>query len=81
MLTSNTSVKSRKGHEPVFSIAHELVLNNFRSIYPTGLDDPALMSATMVTFVFAVTGAIDGEFLEYQSQAFEFYSCKDGFSG
>lgn len=65
----NNSDKARQATESVFSVADELVLLNFRSIFRTGLDDPALLNATMLTFSFAVTGVIDLECLGYQRQA------------
>jgi hypothetical protein len=33
------------------------------------LGDPALLNAAMLTFAFAVTGAIDRELLKYHTQA------------
>lgn len=68
-LTLHDVDKTRQAAEPVFSIADELVLQNLRLILQAGLDDSALLNATMLTFAFAVTGAIDQECLEYQSQA------------
>lgn len=48
-------------------ISDELVLQNFRSVLRTGLDDHALLSAVMLTFTFAITtGSIDAECLGYQ---------------
>ena len=48
----------------------ELAFQNFRSVFRTGLVDPALLNAIMLSFVFAVTGGrINRECLGYQSQA------------
>ncbi|KAH8894747.1 hypothetical protein GQ53DRAFT_839695 [Thozetella sp. PMI_491] len=60
--------KSSKAAGPVFSLADELVLQNYRSIFRTGLDDPALLNAAMLTFAFAMTGTVDHEFLAYHSR-------------
>lgn len=61
--------KLKQAAEPIFSVGDELVLLNFHSIFRTGLADPALLNATMLTFAFAASGTIDQEFLRYQSQA------------
>ncbi|KPM35519.1 hypothetical protein AK830_g11061 [Neonectria ditissima] len=62
--------KARQAPEPVFSVAEELAFQNFRSVFRTGLVDPALLSAVMLSFAFAVTGGnIDQECLGYQGQA------------
>jgi hypothetical protein len=67
---SNGSDKVRQAPEPVFSIAEELAFQNFRSVFRTGLVEPALLNAVMLSFVFAVTeGSIDRECLRYQGQA------------
>jgi len=55
---------------PVFTTADELVLLNFRSVFRSNLDDPALLNAVMLTFSFAATGSFDLESLGYQSHAF-----------
>ncbi|MCJ1223713.1 hypothetical protein MMC12_000356 [Toensbergia leucococca] len=62
--------KARQAPEPVFSVVEELAFQNFRSVFRTGLVDPALLNAIMLSFVFAVTGGrINRECLGYQSQA------------
>lgn len=66
---TNDTGKTKQAAEPIFSVGDELVLLNFHSIFQTGLADPALLNATMLTFAFAVSGTIDREFLRYQSQA------------
>jgi hypothetical protein len=67
---NNCSDKARQAPEPVFSIAAELAFQDFRSVFRTGLVDPALLNAIMLSFVFAVTGgSIDRECLGYQGQA------------
>ncbi|CAG8896685.1 unnamed protein product [Penicillium egyptiacum] len=56
--------------ELVFSVADELVLQNFRSILRNGLDDNALLSAIMLTFSFTITASMTSrECLEYQNEA------------
>ena len=46
------------------------MLQNFRSVLRKGLDDHALLSAFMLTFIFAVTASsIDREYLGYRSEA------------
>lgn len=46
------------------------MLQNFRSVFRSGLDDHALLNAVMLTFLFAATnGSIDGEGLRYQGKA------------
>ena len=59
--------------EPVFSIAEELTFQDCRSVFRTGLTDPALLNAVMLSLVFEVNGgSIDRECLGYQSQAIGF---------
>jgi hypothetical protein len=73
MLTTNVLDKARQAPEPVFSVAEELAFQNFRSVFRTGLVDPALLNAVMLSFAFAVTGgSIDRECLGYQSQAISY---------
>ncbi|KAK0724292.1 hypothetical protein B0H67DRAFT_640860 [Lasiosphaeris hirsuta] len=63
--------KARQAPEPVFTFEHEFAFQNFRSVFLTGfLVDPAILSAVMLSFAFAVTGGtIDQECLGYQGQA------------
>ncbi|KIX00586.1 uncharacterized protein Z518_09651 [Rhinocladiella mackenziei CBS 650.93] len=62
--------KARQASEPVFSVANELAYHSFHAVFQSGLDDPALVNAVMLTFAFAATeGIIDRECLGYQSQA------------
>lgn len=62
--------KFQQPTEPVFSVADELVLQNFRSVIRKGLDDNALLSAAMLTFLFTATaGMTSRECLEYQNKA------------
>lgn len=69
-LTIYAPDKARQAPEPVFSVAEELAFQNFRSVFRTGLVDPALLNAVMLSFVFAVTGGrINRECLGYQGQA------------
>ena len=72
-LTINGSDKARQAPEPVFSVAEELAFQNFRSVFRTGLVDPALLNAVMLSFAFAVTGgSINRECLGYQGQAISY---------
>ncbi|KAF4767429.1 hypothetical protein HAV15_009669 [Penicillium sp. str.  len=67
---SQDTEKFQQPTEPVFSVADELVLQNFRSVLRKGLDDNALLSAVMLTFLFTVTaGMTNRECLEYQNKA------------
>jgi hypothetical protein len=69
-LTTSDLDKARQASEPVFSIAEELAFQSFRSVFRTGLVDPALLNAAMLSFAFAVAGgSIDQECLGYQGQA------------
>lgn len=72
-LTINGADKARQAPEPVFSVAEELAFQNFRSVFRTGLVDPALLNAVMLSLAFAVTGGsiikLDRECLGYQGQA------------
>jgi hypothetical protein len=70
---NNGSDKARQAPEPVFSVAEELAFQDFRSVFRTGLVEPALLNAVMLSFVFAVTGgSIDRECLRYQGQAISY---------
>ena len=72
-LTINGSDKARQASEPVFSVAEELAFQSFRSVFRTGLVDPALLNAVMLSFAFAVTGGnINRECLGYQGQAISY---------
>lgn len=51
----------------------ELAFQNFSSVFRTGLLDPALLNAVMLSLAFAVTGgSIDQECLGYQGQAISY---------
>lgn len=54
---------------PVFSVPDELVLLNFRSVLQRGINDYALLSAIMLTFLSAASGHSSMKVLQYQSQA------------
>lgn len=70
VLISSTPDKGCPIRNPEFSILDELVLNNFPALVRKGQDDHALLSAFMLTFVFAITASsVDAKYLEYQSQA------------
>lgn len=56
--------------EPVFSCAEDLAFHSFRAVFGTGLADPALLSAVMLSLAFEATGAsINRECLDYKGQA------------
>jgi hypothetical protein len=66
----HNSDKARLAPEPVFSVAEALSFQNFRAVFRTGLVDPALLNAVMLSLALAVTGgSIDQECLGYQGQA------------
>ncbi|KAI0447227.1 hypothetical protein F4803DRAFT_575414 [Xylaria telfairii] len=61
---------ARQAPEPVFSVSEELAFQSFSSVFRTGLVDPALLSAVMLSLAFAVAGhSINRECLGYQGQA------------
>lgn len=62
------SDKARQSPEPVFSVAEELAFQDFRAVFGTGFTNTALVSAVMLTFAFAVSGAFDQECLGYRGQ-------------
>jgi hypothetical protein len=69
-LTLNGLDRARQAPEPVFSVAEELAFQSFQSVFRTGLVDPALMNAVMLSLALAVTGgSIDRECLGYQGRA------------
>ena len=68
--------RARQAPEPVFSIAEALAFQNFRSVFGTGLVDPALLNAVMLSLAFAATTGgiitLDRECLGYQGQAISY---------
>ncbi|KAF5633829.1 nucleoside diphosphate sugar epimerase [Fusarium tjaetaba] len=59
---------ARQAPEPVFSI--EDGFQNFQSVFRSGLVDPALLNAVMLSLAFTANGGIiNKECLEYQGQA------------
>ncbi|EHK50808.1 hypothetical protein TRIATDRAFT_288672 [Trichoderma atroviride IMI 206040] len=59
--------RARKASEPVFSITEDLAFQNFHTVFRTGLTDPALANAVMLSLLFAVTeGNLDTECLKYK---------------
>jgi hypothetical protein len=73
LTTNNGSDKARQAPEPVFSVVEELAFQNFRSVFRTGLVEPALLNAVMLSFILAVTGgSIDRECLRCKGQAISF---------
>lgn len=70
---------ARQAPEPVFSVAKELAFQNFSSVFRTGLVDPALLNAVMLSLAFAVTGgSIDRECLGYKGEAINYIRAKMG---
>jgi len=64
---------ARQAPEPVFSVAEELAFQSFHSVFKSGLNDPALVNAAMLSMVFAATeGIMDQECLGYQGQAISY---------
>ncbi|KAB5540218.1 hypothetical protein GE09DRAFT_252324 [Coniochaeta sp. 2T2.1] len=62
--------KARQSAEPVFTFAEDMAFHNFHSVFRTGMVDPAVLNAVMLTFTFAVTECIiNPECLRYQGQA------------
>lgn len=61
----------RQAAEPVFSLKEDVVeFQAFESVFLTGVDDPALLNAVMLTFALGVTdGNINQECLGYLNRA------------
>jgi hypothetical protein len=60
---------ARQAAEPIFSVGHVVPFQTFGAVFRTGLGDPALANAIMLTFAFAVAGgSIDQECLGYQAE-------------
>lgn len=61
----------RQAAEPVFSLKEDVVeFQTFESVFLTGVDDPALLNAVMLTFALGVTdGNINQECLGYLNRA------------
>ncbi|KAJ8131521.1 hypothetical protein O1611_g2104 [Lasiodiplodia mahajangana] len=65
--------KAWQAPEPVFSVAEEAAFQSFRSVFKTGLVDPALVSAVMLSLAFSVAGgSINRECLGYQGQTISY---------
>ncbi|KAF2098962.1 hypothetical protein NA57DRAFT_66183 [Rhizodiscina lignyota] len=63
---------ARQATEPVFSISDRLSFQSFRSVFRTGLDDPAATNALMLSLLFAANeGKVDTEFLACKNQAIQ----------
>lgn len=61
---------ARSAVEPVFTIADSPPFQSFKSVFQTGLEDPALLSALMLTLRFAVNGEnLDTECLMHKTLA------------
>ncbi|KAH8645410.1 hypothetical protein BX600DRAFT_485035 [Xylariales sp. PMI_506] len=64
---------SRQAIEPVFTIENGVTFQAFNSVFRTGLEDPALLSAIMLAFSFeASSGILNQECLHYRGQAIHF---------
>jgi hypothetical protein len=51
-------------------VAEELAFQSFNSVFRTGLDDPVLLNAIMLSLTFAIAGgSVSQECLGYQSHA------------
>ncbi|KAI1420459.1 hypothetical protein F5Y12DRAFT_772925 [Xylaria sp. FL1777] len=65
--------EARRSLEPVFNIAEQLTFQSFRTVFRTGLVDPALLSAVMHSLSFAAAGGdINWECLRYQGRTFNY---------
>ncbi|KAI0430261.1 hypothetical protein F5Y09DRAFT_341797 [Xylaria sp. FL1042] len=65
--------EARQSLEPVFNIAEQLSFQSFRTVFRTGLVDPALLSAIMYSLAFAVgRGDTNRECLGYQGRTFSY---------
>ncbi|KAI0111295.1 hypothetical protein GGR51DRAFT_509619 [Nemania sp. FL0031] len=65
--------KAWQAPEPVFSVAEEAAFQSFRSVFRTGLVDPALLNAVMLSLAFSVAGgSINRECLGYQGQTISY---------
>ncbi|EXJ74135.1 uncharacterized protein A1O5_02429 [Cladophialophora psammophila CBS 110553] len=63
------SDEAKQALEPVFSLGDDVALQNFRSVFRTGVDDPALLNAVLLTATFAATrNVLDREYLQYQTE-------------
>lgn len=72
-LTFDDIGRARKASEPVFSIIEGLAFQNFHTVFRTGLTDPALANAVMLSLLFAVTeGNLDIECLKYKVRAISY---------
>jgi hypothetical protein len=61
---------SRQATEPVFSMAEGISFGNFRSVFRTGFEDPALLNALMLSLAFAAgNGSLDSECLAIKTRA------------
>ncbi|KIW91977.1 uncharacterized protein Z519_06959 [Cladophialophora bantiana CBS 173.52] len=63
------SDEAKQALEPVSSLGDDVALQNFRSVFRTGVDDPALLNAVLLTTTFAATrNVLDQEYLHYQTE-------------
>ncbi|KIW18512.1 hypothetical protein PV08_02800 [Exophiala spinifera] len=61
--------EAKKALEPVFSVGDNVALQNFQSVFRTGVDDPALLNAVLLTATYAATkDVLDHEYLKYQTE-------------
>ena len=62
--------KAKEALEPIFSLDDDVALQNFRSVFRTSLNDPALLNAVLFVTTFAVTeNVLHHDCLSYQTQA------------
>jgi hypothetical protein len=65
--------RARLAPEPVFSVVETLEFQSFQSVFRTGLVDPVLLNAVMLTLAFATAdGSIDQECLEYKGRTISY---------
>lgn len=65
----NDTDEAKQALEPVFSIGDDTALQNFSAVFRTGVEDPALLNAVLLTATFAATkNVLDQEYLQYQNE-------------
>lgn len=69
-LSDSSIASARQAIEPVFSISDKFPWQSFGSVFRTGLDDPAITNALMLSLLLAANGGrVDAEFLSCKSLA------------
>ncbi|CAG1963993.1 unnamed protein product [Fusarium graminearum] len=70
MTDNQNTDEARLAPEPVFSVSKDLDFQNFHSVFRSGLVEPALSNAVMLSLAFAASGGvINKECLIYRGQA------------